>query len=148
MKMTLKQVSSRYALLSKLGEMTLPARLGYAIGRNAEELSKEASRMERERVHMCTRYADKDSDGNPLMVDSVVHGERVQEYSMGTDARREFESEYAELLDTDVDVPITTVTPDIFERCDADSRYSALTVAQIAGLSFMLEGDADAAKAL
>lgn len=139
MKMTLKQVADRHALLLTLGGLTLPAKLGFAISKNDDALTHEVNRTEQARLSMCKRYADKDEDGDPMMADSVVHGERIREYVMSAENQKAFTDEYAELLTTEVDVPVQTVPQDIIERLDADARYSALTVGQIAGLSFMLE---------
>lgn len=139
MKMKLKEVQVRLQNLAKLGTKTFPAKLSFAISCNIEKLQKEAEHIEKERKKLCEQYAEKDDDGKPVMVDSVIGGKESKEYKMDTSARTAFGEEYESLLDTEVDVTIRTVKTEVVEQCERAERYDIPTVAELLALAFMLE---------
>lgn len=139
MKMTLEKAMQRQNDLESLGGLTLPAKLSFAIKRNIDNLRKETERAEEQRMMLCRRYADKDEDGDPIMVDSMNDGVVAKHYLVSNENRGEFIAEYMELMNTEVDVDIRTVTAEQIERCEESERYSIPTVAQLSGMGFMLE---------
>lgn len=82
MKMKLRETQVRLQNLAKLGTKTFPAKLSFAISCNIEKLQKEAEHIEKERKKLCEQYAEKDDDGKPVMVDSVLNGKESKEYKM------------------------------------------------------------------
>lgn len=139
MKMKLKEAQVRLQNLAKLGTKTFPAKLSFAISCNIEKLQKEAEHIEKERKKLCEQYADKDDDGKPVMVDSVINGVESKEYKMDASARAAFGEEYDSLLDTEVDVNIRMVKTEVVEQCERAERYDIPTVAELLALAFMLE---------
>lgn len=139
MKMKLREVQVRLQNLAKLGTKTFPAKLSFAISCNIEKLQKEAEHIEKERKKLCEQYAEKDDDGKPVMVDSVLNGKESKEYKMDGTARAAFAEEYDSLMDTEVDVTIRTVKTEVVEQCERAERYDILTVAELLALTFMLE---------
>ncbi len=139
MKMTLKEVNRHYTELSGLGSLVLPSKLSYALACNLEKLQREAERIENERRKLCEQYADKDKDGEPVMVDSVINGMKTQEYRMSDENRKAFTEEYEALLDTETEICIRMVKREEVERCEQAERYSIPSVRQLMALSFMLE---------
>lgn len=139
MKMKLKEAQVRLQNLAKLGTKTFPAKLSFAISCNIEKLQKEAEHIEKERKKLCEQYADKDDDGKPVMVDSVINGVESKEYKMDAAARATFGEEYDSLLDTEIDVNIRMVKTEVVEQCERADRYDIPTVAELLALAFMLE---------
>lgn len=139
MKMKLKEAQARLQNLAKLGTKTFPAKLSFAISCNIEKLQKEAEHIEKERKKLCEQYADKDDDGKPVMVDSVINGVESKEYKMDAAARAAFGEEYDSLLDTEVDVNIRMAKTEVVEQCERADRYDIPTVAELLALAFMLE---------
>ena len=139
MKMKLKEAQARLQNLAKLGTKTFPAKLSFAISCNIEKLQKEAEHIEKERKKLCEQYADKDDDGKPVMVDSVLNGVESKEYKMDAAARAAFGEEYDSLLDTEVDVNIRMAKTEVVEQCERADRYDIPTVAELLALAFMLE---------
>lgn len=139
MKMKLKEAQARLQNLAKLGTKTFPAKLSFAISCNIEKLQKEAEHIEKERKKLCEQYADKDDDGKPVMVDSVINGVESKEYKMDAAARATFGEEYDSLLDTEIDVNIRMVKTEVVEQCERADRYDIPTVAELLALAFMLE---------
>lgn len=139
MKMKLKDVQTRLRGLAGLGTKTFPSKLSFAISYNIEKLQKESERIEKERKKLCDQYADKDDDGNPMMVDSIINGNTVKEYKMDEEGRKAFNEEYENLLDTEVDIEIRTVKAEVVEQCEKADRYSIPTVADLLAMSFMLK---------
>lgn len=139
MKMKLKEVQERLKGLARMGTKTFPSKLSFAVSYNIEKLQKESERIEKERKKLCEQYAEKDDDGNPAMVDSVVNGNTVKEYKMDEDGRKAFGEEYEALLDTEVNVEIRTVKTEVVEQCEKVERYDIPTVAELVTMSFMLK---------
>lgn len=140
MKMKLREVNKHLNALAGLGEKIFPARLGYAISCNIEKLQRESERIEKEREKLCEQYAEKDGDGNCVMVDSIIDNKKVKEYKMADGNRELFRKEYDDLLDTEVEVEIRTVKQEDIEQCGTQERYSIPSVAEIVGMGFMVEG--------
>ena len=139
MKMTLKEVKERFEALKTLAEMVLPGKLKYAVAYNLEKLQRETERMEGQRLELCRRYAEKDKDGKPVMLQSVVDNQKTEHFKMSAENQDEFNREYQELLDMEVDIDIRTVRPEVIDRCEESDRYNIPTVAQILWMSFMIE---------
>lgn len=138
MKMKEREVSEHFSKLSELGNMRLPSKLSFAISCNTEKLQGEVRRIEKERVKLCEQCADKDDEGKPIMVKSIINGKEVQQYKISDDNRKLFEEEYNAILDAEVDIQIRTVKPDVIDQCEMAERYDILTVAQLLALSFMI----------
>lgn len=139
MKMTLNEVKKNVGVLAGLSAMTFPGKLKYAVAYNFEKLGREEERIEKQRLELCRTYADKDENGEPVMVKNVVNGREAESFKMSLENEAAFKKEYADLLETEVDIDIRTVHPDAIDRCDESERYSVLSVAQIIGMSFMIE---------
>lgn len=138
MKMKEREARERFYSLSGLGSLKVPSQLSFAISYNLEKFQREDKRIEKERKKLCDQYADKNEDGTPVMVDSVINGQKIQEYKMSDENRKAFEEEFKELLETEVDIEIRTVKEEVIERCEQIDRYDILSVSQLFALSFML----------
>lgn len=139
MRMSENEIARRYQELAQLGSLILPSRLAFAINYNLDKLRDEVERMEAERQRLCRQYADKDEKGEPVLVNSVVNGEKVQSYQMTDESRAFFEQEYRELGRAEADLEIRTAKQDTLDQCEQSGRYSVPTVAQLAALAFMIE---------
>lgn len=139
MQMKLKDVIKNLNGLTRLGSATLPTKLSFAVSRNIEALRREAEHIEKEREKLCEEYAEKDKDGNAVMEDSIIGGKKVQSYKMSDEDRRLFNAEYEELMETETEVEIRTVSEEVIERCEEIERYSIPSVSDILALAFMTE---------
>lgn len=139
MKMTLSEIVDHQRELASLGNLTLPAKLSFAIKYNHDKFHDEVHRIDDQRVELCRRYADRDENGEPVMVESVINGKTEKEYKLEGDNLTEFAREYADLLATEVDIDIRKVSASLVEKCEESERYSIPTVAQLAVLDFMLD---------
>lgn len=139
MKMKGKEVKERFLDLQSAGNLALPSKLSYAIAYNAEALRKEAERIEKERKKLCEQYSEKDEEGKPVMVNSIINGNKIQEYKMTEENKKLLNEEYNELLDMEVDIEIRTAKQELIERCEEVERYDIPSVSQLSALLFMLE---------
>lgn len=139
MKMTLKEANERYIELSKMAERTFPAKLGFAIASNIDALGKEFDRIEQERVKLCKLYAEKDENGKPKMLESVVNGRPTKNYDISDQNVALLSKDLEDLMETEVDVEIRTVEENIIEKCESGSKYSVPSVREIRALTFMIE---------
>lgn len=139
MKMTLKEANRLYAGLAGTAECVFPPKLGYTVSYNMEKLREEVERGDAERKKICEAYAEKDEDGNAVMGDSIINGQKTQEYIIPDGSRAALEKEYMELMETEVDADIRMAKFADVERCETSERYSTPTVSQMQGLLFMLE---------
>lgn len=139
MKMTLKEANERYLALSKMAERTFPAKLGFAIASNIDTLGREFDRIEQERVKLCKLYAEKDEDGKPKMLESVVNGRPTKNYDISDQNVALLSKDLEDLMETEVDVEIRTVEESIIEKCENGPKYSVPSVREIRALTFMIE---------
>lgn len=139
MKMKGKEVKERILKLQRTENLTLPSKLSYAIVYNVEALQKEEERIEKEREKLCEQYSEKDEEGKPVMINSIINGNKVKEYKMTEENEKLLNEEYNELLDMEVDIEIRTVKQELIERCEKVERYDILSVSQLSALLFMLE---------
>ena len=109
-----------------------PVKIGYAIMRNIEALEKEFSAFEKQRIELCKTYANKDSDGNPVIKDGA--------YDIPDDVKEEFRKELADLSDEEIDIDIRMVSAEEFEKCEQADRYDIPTGEDFAILGFMIDG--------
>lgn len=89
-----------------------------------ESLLAELERVEKERKKLCERYAEKDADGRPVMAGSVVDGKKTREYKMGPEGLKTVNEEYQALLDTEVDICISTVDGECIRQCEENEQVS------------------------
>lgn len=139
MKMKLREVNKNLNGLAGLGGKVFPSKLSFAVSCNIERLQREAERIEKERKKLCEQYSDKDKDGKPVMVDSIINGQKTQEYRMSDTNRKELGNEYDEFLNTEIEVEIRTVKQEVLERCEEMERYDIPSVADIVSMAFMIE---------
>lgn len=119
------------ANLYPMQKKTFPVKISYAIMRNIEALEKEFSSFEKQRIELCETYANKDSDGNP-----VIKG---GSYDIPSDVREDFNNELKELSDEEIDIDIRMVSAEEFEKCEQADRYDIPTGEDFAVLGFMLK---------
>lgn len=139
MMMKLKDVNKNLNALVRLGEKAFPAKLGFAITCNIEELQRELEHIEKERKKLCEQYAEKDEEGKAVTVDSIINNQKTREYKMTDENRELFGKEYADFLETEVEVGIRTVKQEVIEHCETQERYNIPSVAEIMWMGFMLE---------
>lgn len=139
MKMTLREVRDHYVALSEMADLALPAKLSYTIARNLERLEREVKNIDKTRESLCKQYANKDENGEPKLVDSIVGGKTVQEYDMTPEHKREYVKEYEEFLDTEAEVDIRKASYDLIEQCEKKSQYNIPSVKNCYAMGFMLE---------
>lgn len=139
MKIKEREVKEHFSRLAQVSDLVLPSKLSFAISYNMEKFQREFNRIEKEREKLCERYADKDEDDRPIMVNSMVDGMKKQTYKMSEENSKLFGEEYEDLLDTEVDIEIRTVKKGVLERCEETERYNIPSVSQLFALSFMLE---------
>lgn len=143
MKVTIKAAELREKLIgmANLGRLTLPGKLSYAISYNTEKLEKEHSRLEKERIKICERYAEKDENGKAITVRFEENGTEKEKYKFATpEDEKACDDEYKELLETEIEFEnLRTVKWDEIEKCEKNERYSIPTVKDIRAMSFMME---------
>lgn len=132
MKIKLGGLRELTANLYPMQKRTFPVKISYAIMRNIEALEKEFSSFEKQRIELCETYANKDSDGNPVIKDGA--------YDIPPVAKEDFNNELKELSDEEVDIDIRMVSAEEFEKCEQADRYDIPTGEDFAVLGFMIEG--------
>ncbi len=136
MLMKAMQIEPTLNFLGRLGEYTLPSKLGFAISVNFEELSKWQKHIEKERIKLLEGYADRDDDGKIIM-DKNADGQDT--YRLSDENLKLFTMEYGEFLETELDVDLRMVEEDILWQCDENPKYRVLTVGELSALRFMVK---------
>lgn len=139
--MKAKEVREKLVGLMYLGELTLPGKLSYAISYNTEKLEQEYNRLEKERVKICERYAEKDPSGKAITIPFEENGIKKEKYKFpDPEDEKACDEEYRELMETEIVFEdFRTVQWEELEKCEGNQRYSIPTVKHISAMSFMLE---------
>lgn len=111
-----------------LKEKKLPIKIGYAIHRNILNLAEAAEAYNAAREKIVREHTEKDCGGKPVIKDN--------EYVFKD--RQSLNKDLEELLSIDTEVNLQTISEKDIEKYD-DSRYDALTLADIDTLCIMTE---------
>lgn len=116
---------------AKIMSKAMPPKMALAIDANFRALTNEVSAVEKQRIAIAERYAEKDEAGEPIVEDG--------QYIMTDENKRITGEEIMKLYNADVDISIRKITEDDIEACGSTDRYDPLTPADIAVLRFMIE---------
>ncbi len=139
MKMKVMDVIIKAAQLNALASKRLPIRISYAISKTKEALSKEVDRYETERIKLCETYADRDTDGKPVIAEREEDGQKRAEYIFSKENRAELEKALAEFRETEIDIPVQKITMDELGKVDSSERFDALSPNELESLYFMID---------
>ena len=129
--MRLGEITGLATNLLRLTEKKFPAKVSYAIAKNAELLKKENQDLEQQRVKLCEMYADKDEEGKPM----TENGKFV--FREGE--QQKFQTEYEELLKEEAVLDFRMVDAGELEKCDSNERYDIPTAEDYIAMQFMLK---------
>lgn len=138
MKMTLNEWQKNYQGLNSLGKAVFPVKLSFAVRRNMAKLETLMELAEKERLELCRRYADRDEDGAPVLVDSIVNGTLVKEFQIPEKNRQNLLRELEELFDSETEIDIELVPESVIGQCEASERYTVPSMDELQHLSFMI----------
>ena len=99
-----------------------------SIKKNVAAVQEAASAYTAEREELIRRYAKKDKNGEIMTEDDC--------YIM--EDKERFGEDMSELLNIETEVEIHTVSISVVEKCDEDSKYDSLTMAELDVIDFML----------
>ena len=128
MKMQNKEIVGFLNTCVSMKNKSLPVRLAYAIKKNVAAVQEAASAYTAEREELILRYAKKDKNGEIMTEDDC--------YIM--EDKERFGEDMSELLNIETEVEIHTVSISVVEKCDEDSKYDSLTMAELDVIDFML----------
>lgn len=131
MKMKLGEVQIRLQGLVNIADKKFPAKVSYAIMRNARVLESEYKDLDAQRIKICESYAEKDSEGKPQVKD--------KNYVFLPENHEACNKEYGDLLSEEIEVDIHTIDKEELEKCDENTRYDIPTAVDFAALEFMFK---------
>lgn len=131
MKIKLGELKEMTKNLSNLMEKNFPVRAHYAISRNLNKLLSEFREYDNQRVELCKKFARKDKDNNPILIDG--------KYDIPDDALKEFDDSIYELRDTEIEVDILELSVSEFEKCNDNPRFDLPTGPDFLNMIFMLK---------
>ena len=129
MDLTLGEIRDKYKVFVAISSKKLPIKLSYAISKNLSVLEKEANLIDDNRIKLAEAYAEKNPDGTPIIDENKC-------YVINEAALPSLNKEIAEYYRT-----VTSICKANIKELDKleDSRYDALSPAEISALDFMLE---------
>lgn len=111
--------------LQKLGSVEgLNSIIAYKIAKNIKTIDKELSTYDETRIKIVKEYADKDDEGNPVVVNN--------QYQLEEDNVVKVNQEIAEVQQLETNVDISTVAL-------GDIEKAGLSPLEIMSIEFMLE---------
>lgn len=135
MNMKLGEIRGNLQGLLNIAGKRFPAKVCYAISKNAKKLEKEYKELEEQRVKICESYADKDEDGK--IITQEKDGNTMYVFSCGNE--KLCNKEYEELLGETIDIDIYTVDASEMDKCDGNERFDIPTGTDYMAMEFMLK---------
>lgn len=129
-----KNVNILLNQLSTLADKKLPIALNMAIAENILILKSKSELIQENIRKLCERYSERDKNGK-IVTERTQDGER---YKLIKEKIPEFNQEYSDLMELEMDVDFKKVSPELIEKADAD-RYDPLTPGDLICLNFMIE---------
>ena len=138
MKLKLGEIKGVIIGLRKVYDKKLPVALSYSIASNEKMLFEKYKEVEEHREKIFKETCLKDDGGVPIMFKNEKNG--TEEYTFETDAiKKEAISKVEELYELDEDFGIRTVTMNVIELTETDSKYDILTAQDMSALLFMIK---------
>lgn len=135
-KMKVLEITQNLKAMLKLAEKRLPMDMMLAIADNIVSMRSKCETIEEMRRKIVNQYAVKDAGGHPVTI-STDTGER---YDIPDEKIQEFNEKYEELLNSELDIQITTVGRKVLSKIDDDCNYyDSLTAADLITMRFMLD---------
>lgn len=131
MDLTLGKIRDKYKVFVAISSKKLPIKLSYAISKNLSVLEKEANLIDDNRIKLAEAYAEKNPDGTPIIDENKC-------YVINEAALPSLNKEIAEYYRTVTSIDICKANIKELDKLE-DSRYDALSPAEISALDFMLE---------
>lgn len=131
MDLTLGEIRDKYKVFVVISSKKLPIKLSYAISKNLSVLEKEANLIDDNRIKLAEAYAEKNPDGTPII-------DKNKCYVINEAALPSLNKEIAEYYRTVTSIDICKANIKELDKLE-DSRYDALSPAEISALDFMLE---------
>ena len=133
--MKIEKIMEIAAPLSEIAKKKLPIRVSYIITSNIEKLNKYVESSDKKRAELIRQYGEKDENGE------LIIGENGEVRIINKDA---FTEDLQELLDTDIDLVLDTISLSDLEKCETEDRYDLLTVEEIRYLQPMIKKEDEA----
>lgn len=131
MDLTLGEIRDKYKVFVVISSKKLPIKLSYAISKNLSVLEKEANLIDDNRIKLAEAYAEKNPDGTPII-------DKNKCYVINEAALPSLNKEIAEYYQTITSIDICKANIKELDKLE-ESRYDALSPAEISALDFMLE---------
>lgn len=114
-----------------VGNKKFPAKLAYAIVVNTTAVKGAIDTYFEQRQKKIEDCANKDKDGAPIIKEDGTYDIPEEKLAL-------INEELNELLEMEVEIPVTTVPFEVVEKCDRD-EFDSLTPAELFVLQFMIE---------
>lgn len=112
-----------------IGDKHLPVKVSFALSVNAEAVNGALKAFNEHRRAMIEKYAKKGADGELVVKENGTYDiEDVENWN----------KEYNELLEAEVEVAITTINMEELKKCD-EGGFDDLNLAEINMMRFMIE---------
>lgn len=98
MKIKLNEIGTILSGLYAVQNMDIPRKTSYWLARYMERIKSEIKIIEKERMKLIKKYAEKDKDGNPKLI------EGKNNFDISKKNRDAFEKEYAELGEVEIEI--------------------------------------------
>lgn len=124
MKIHIKDVKESYEALNELANKELPVRVAFVLASNMKVLAPFLETLQTNYSELVEKYGTRDDDGNVINENgnTPISNENVQQ----------FITESKELMDTEVEVAITTISVSAFDEAQVKAKL-------LLAISYMLE---------
>ena len=132
--MKVGEIQKIHTALSSIRNKKLPIKVSFVLSRNLKKMDDVVHDMDEKRNELLNKYGEKDVNG--MLAVGENGNVRIEDPT-------KFMDELNEMLDTDVEITLDTISEADIEKCDQDG-YDGLTVDEVGALDCMIvTGDAE-----
>ena len=130
MKLKLSEIRNISERLELIEEKRMPVAIGYVISKNKKILSSERETIAKSAGEIISKYCKKDESGTPVLNGDYYTFDDEKQAKLAND-------EITELYNTEIEVPIQTISLDVLKKCD-ETGYDALSLKDMEAPMFMI----------
>ena len=126
MKLTLNDAVLMTQGLTEIQTKEIPAKVSYWLARFSEKLQDELKSMEKARLKLIEKYAEKDKNGNPLFKKDK-DGNQLNVYDFKDNNLEKFSVEFNDLLKEEFEVDLNPINISVLD----DIKLKPITLMQL-----------------
>lgn len=128
-KINYNELIAIHKILQTVVDKNFPIVLGHKIQKNFKRINDAMQEFEQLRLKLIDKYAYKDENEKPVIINN----------RFDLKDKQAFDEEYNDLLASEIELTVDTISFTALEKMEESGRYDNLTPREQAALEFMIE---------